>query len=171
MPDDDILQWGSPALHERAPLVTAFDDLLRAQARRLCGRLEAADGAGLAATQVGSLRRMFAFRSSREHEADVLVNPRIVWHSSDQAVFLEGCLSFNSVAVAVRRPYAVQVVASDLHGGERELTCEGFEACLMQHEIDHLDGILTLDRAEPAERRRAIMALLTPSEPALAGVA
>jgi peptide deformylase len=160
MPDDLILQWGSPALYERASVVESFDDLLRAQATRLRRRLVEAEGAGLAATQVGSLRRMFAFRFSADDPADVLVNPRVVWHSSDQELFHEGCLSFNSVLVAVRRPVAVRVVGFDVDGEERELEGEGFGASLLQHEIDHLDGILTLHRAEPAERYRAMAALL-----------
>ena len=161
MPDDYILQWGSPALYEKAPAVQHFDDLLRAQATRLGRRLEAAGGAGLAATQVGSLRRMFAFRLSQASAIDVLVNPQIVWRSEHRELFVEGCLSFNSVAVAVRRPFAVRVVGCDVYGNPRELECEGFGASLMQHEIDHLDGVLTLQRAEPAERHRAITALLS----------
>lgn len=168
MPDDFILQWGSPALYERAPLVETFDDLLRAQAARLRRRLEAAGGAGLAATQVGSLLRLFAFRFTPDDTPDVLVNPRIVWRSPEHTLFHEGCLSFNSVLVTVRRPFAVRVVGYGVHGDERELACEGFEASLMQHEIDHLDGILTLHRAEPAERYRAITALLAPSPVSLA---
>jgi peptide deformylase len=169
MPDDHILQWGSPALYEAAPPVRDFDDLLRAQATRLRRRLEAANGAGLAATQVGSLRRMFAFRLSLEHEIEVLVNPRVVWRSTQLELFTEGCLSFNSVLVAVRRPFAIRVVGYDVYGNERELEYEDFGASLMQHEIDHLDGILTLHRAEPAERYRAITALLRP--PRTAGYA
>jgi peptide deformylase len=161
MPDDYILQWGNPALYEQAPPVKVFDDLLRAQATRLSHRLEAVDGAGLAATQVGSLRRMFAFRLGPEHDTDVLVNPRVVWRSPEHELFVEGCLSFNSVLVAVRRPFAVRVVGCDLAGNEREIEGENFASSLMQHEIDHLDGILTLHRAAPAERRRAITELLT----------
>jgi peptide deformylase len=160
MPDDLILHWGNPALYEQAPAVESFDDLLRAQATRLRRRLEVAGGAGLAATQVGSLRRMFAFRLSPEHETDVLVNPSVVWRSPELALFNEGCLSFDEVLVAVRRPFAVRVSGHDVRGHERELECEDFEASLMQHEIDHLDGVLTLHRAEPAERYRAITALL-----------
>lgn len=167
MPDDLILQWGSPALYEQAPLVAVFDELLTGQARRLTRTLEAAGGAGLAATQVGSLRRMFAFRLSDEHDFEVLVNPRIVWRSRELALFTEGCLSFNSVAVTVRRPAAVRVVGFDPSGKEREFECEDFAASLMQHEMDHLDGILTLHRAEPAERYRAISELLVPQRQAL----
>src|ERR1700761_5181656 len=160
MPDDVILQWGSLGLYERARPVESFDDLLRAQAMRLCRRLEAADGAGLAATQVGWLRRVFAFRSSPEHEPEVLVNPRVVRRSDDLALFTEGCLSFDSVLVAVRRPFAVTVAGYDVHGHGRELECAGFASSLLQHEIDHLDGILTLHRADPTERYRAISELL-----------
>lgn len=161
MPDDRILQWGSPVLYERARVVEVFDDLLRVQAKRLLRTLQGAEGAGLAATQVGSLRRMFAFRLSVQHQADVIVNPRIVWRSEELSLFTEGCLSFDTVAVTVQRPYAVQVIGFDVDGNVTELECEGFAASLMQHEIDHLDGILTLQRAEPAERYRAITALLS----------
>src|ERR1700689_1305322 len=119
MPDDLILQWGSPALYERASVVESFDDLVRAQANRLRRRLVEAAGAGLAATQVGSLGRVFAFPFSAGDEADVVVNPRGAWHSSEQELFHEGCLSFNSVLVAVRRPVAVRVVGFDVEGHER----------------------------------------------------
>ena len=160
MPDEFIRQWGDPALYQHAEPVASFDDLLRARAARLCRTLELADGAGLAATQVGWLRRVFAFRLTRESSAEVLVNPMILWRSEQFETFVEGCLSFNSIAVAVRRPAAVRVAGFDVDGTPRELECEGFEASLMQHEIDHLDGILTLHRAGGAERRCATVALL-----------
>jgi peptide deformylase len=161
MPDDFIRQWGDPTLYERADPIMVFDDLLRARAARLCRTLETADGAGLAATQVGWLRRVFAFRLSREHTTDVVVNPRVVWRSDTVETFLEGCLSFNTVAVPVRRPFAVRVAGFDVYGNQMEFECEEFAASLMQHEIDHLDGILTLHRADRAERHRAITALLS----------
>jgi len=151
---------GRPQLHERAHPVQVFDDLLRAQAARLRDRLAEADGAGLAAIQVGLLQRMFAFRLSPEDEIDVFVNPRITAASHERVTFVEGCLSFNTVAVAVQRPAVVRVTAQDLHGRPRAIECDGFGASLLQHEIDHLDGILTLDRAERTERHRAITALL-----------
>jgi peptide deformylase len=161
MPDDFIRQWGDPTLYEPADPVTVFDDLLRARAARLCRTLELADGAGLAATQVGWLRRLFAFRLSREHTTDVLVNPRVVWRSQQVETFVEGCLSFNTVAVPVRRPSAVRVRGFDVYGNPMEFECADFSASLMQHEIDHLDGILTLHRADRAARQRAIAALLS----------
>jgi peptide deformylase len=141
--------------------VRRADEVLRRQVARMGERLVAADGAGLAATQVGMLRRLFVYRLAAESGVDVLVNPRIVARSQERATFQEACLSFNSVVVAVERPAAVRVVGADLEGRERALDAEGFGASLLQHEIDHLDGILTLDRAAAAERRRAITALLT----------
>ena len=161
MPDDFIRQWGDPALYEPANPVTVFDDLLRARAARLCRALELADGAGLAATQVGWVRRLFAFRLSREDTTEVLVNPRVVWRSDRVETFLEGCLSFDTVAVPVQRPFAVRVTGFDIYGNPMEYQCEDFSASLMQHEIDHLDGILTLHRADRAARQRAIAALLS----------
>lgn len=159
MPDAWIRQWGDPVLHERARLVDSFDDLLRTQAARISKLLDGAGGAGLAATQVGVLRRMFAFRFSPEAPIDVVVNPSILDAADEYTTFAEGCLSYNSVTVAVRRPAWVQVRGQDVHGEFREWQCAGFAASLMQHEIDHLDGVLTLDRADPSERARVIAAL------------
>jgi peptide deformylase len=161
MPDEWIRQWGDPTLRLVAHEVEQVDDILRRQVLRMQRRLAAAAGAGLAATQVGLLRRVFVFRLGPELAIDALVNPRLVAASDEREVFHEGCLSFNAVTVAVERPRAVEVEGYDLDGNARVLEFEGFGASLLQHEIDHLDGILTLDRATPAERRRAIRALTT----------
>ena len=160
MPDDWIRQWGDPTLRLVAREVEQVDDILRRQVLRMQRRLADAGGAGLAATQVGLLRRVFVFRLAPELEIDALVNPRVTARSPEREVFHEGCLSFNTIAVAVERARAVRVAGYDLDGHERVLEVEGFGASLLQHEIDHLDGILTLDRATPAERRRAVAALL-----------
>ena len=160
MPDEWIRQWGDPTLHQLARPVTRIDAVLRRQVARMRERLHAAEGAGLAATQVGLLRRVFVFRLAPEREIEVLVNPRIVARSAERATFHEGCLSFNSITVAVGRPAAGRVTGADLDGRDVVLEADDFGASLLQHEIDHLDGILTLDRAQPEERRRAISALL-----------
>jgi peptide deformylase len=164
MPDAWIRQWGDAALREVAAPVADIDDLLRRRVRRMADCLLEADGAGLAATQVGFLRRLFVYRETREAPVGVLINPRVVESSREQVVFEEGCLSFMAVTVAVRRPAAVRVEAVDLDGRAVTIDAEGSLASLLQHEIDHLDGILTLDRAEPAERRRAIEVLLGEAE-------
>jgi peptide deformylase len=168
MPDAWIRQWGDPTLRLTAPAVTDIDDMLRAQVARMQRLLVDAGGAGLAATQVGLLRRVFVYRLDPDAPPDALINPRIVSASPDIATFHEGCLSFNTVTVAVERHAAVTIHATDLQGDARTLELEGFGASLMQHEIDHLDGILTLDRATPDERRRAIRALSTDDRDALA---
>ncbi len=160
MPDAWIRQWGDAVLREAALPVAGVDELLRRRIRRMADLLVAADGAGLAATQVGFLRRVIVYRTSREAEVDVLLNPRVAGRSDEQELFMEGCLSFRAVTVAVRRPVAVRVEATDIDGRPRTIEAEGQLASLMQHEIDHLDGILTLDRAEPDERRRALAVLL-----------
>jgi peptide deformylase len=160
MPDEWIRQWGDPVLREVAAPIRGVDELTQRQIDRMKARLIVADGAGLAATQIGFLRRIFAYRLNREDDIDVLVNPRVAASSSEHAMFHEGCLSFQAVTVAVSRPVAVRVEAHDVHGRALTIEGEGPLASLLQHEIDHLDGILTLDRAEPAERRRALTTLL-----------
>jgi peptide deformylase len=160
MPDDWIRQWGDPVLREVAAPVRSFDDMLRGQVQRMKRRLAEAEGAGLAAPQVGFMRRVVVFRASLEEDIDVLINPAVVAASGEQARFLEGCLSYQSVAVEVSRPVAVRVSAQSIDGAPRTLEVEGYRASLLQHEIDHLDGVLTLDRAEPTERRRAIALLM-----------
>lgn len=160
MPDDWIRQWGDPTLHEAALPVRRVDDLLRHQIERMRQRLVEAGGAGLAATQVGLLQRVFVYRASPDDPVEAIVNPRLVSLSAERATFLEGCLSFNDVVVSVERPAAVRLEAQTLDGRSRTFDVEGFEASLFQHETDHLDGILTLDRATPAERRRAVAELL-----------
>jgi len=166
MPDDWIRQWGDPTLRAVAGPVVRVDDILRRQVARMRAMLVAAEGAGLAGTQIGLMKRVFVFRLEPEGDADVLVNPRVVAASAARETFHEGCLSFNTVTVAVERPFAVRVEGQNLDGHARLLELEGFGASLMQHEIDHLDGILTLDRATPDERRCAIGALM--GEPARA---
>jgi peptide deformylase len=160
MPDEWIRQWGDPTLRMTAASIACIDEVLRGQVKRMRQRLVKADGAGLAATQVGLMRRLFVFRVEPDGDVDVLVNPEVVGRSRETAVFHEGCLSFNSVTVAVRRAVAVRVAGQDLDGRRRVLDAEGFAASLLQHEIDHLDGILTLDRAAPEERRRAMSELI-----------
>jgi peptide deformylase len=159
MPDEWIRQWGDPALHEPGHAVTSFDELLAMRARRLARHLVRAQGAGLAATQVGVLQRMFAYRVDPEDEPQVLINPRIVASSEETSTFIEACLSFNTVLVTVERPVSVEVTAQTVDGEDMTFTADDYAASLMQHEIDHLDGIITLDRAAPDERRRVVAEL------------
>ena len=116
MPDAWIRQSGDPVLRQPALEVVRADDILRAQVTRMRRSLLDAAGAGLAATQVGLMRRLFVFRTDPENDVDVLVNPRIVGRSQETATFHEGCLSYNSIVVALERPAAVRVEGADLDG-------------------------------------------------------
>jgi peptide deformylase len=124
----------------RAEEVEEFDDELRAVTERMIGVMHDAEGVGLAATQVGILRRFFV--CTIDGEDRVLVNPSVTALSDDTDVDTEGCLSLASVRVPVERATKVAVEARDVSGEPVSLELEGYAARVVQHEVDHLDGIL-----------------------------
>ena len=156
---EHIRQWGDPVLKTSAGPVTEFGDALRHQVARMADLMEGAIGTGLAATQVGILQRMFVYRPEPGAPAVAIVNPVLEEASDETAPDLEGCLSLQGVAVIVERPVAVLVRAQDAEGEELVLEREGHEARVLQHELDHLDGVLMLDRTAPEQKRAAIRAL------------
>ncbi|MDQ8045649.1 MAG: peptide deformylase [Solirubrobacteraceae bacterium] len=156
-----ILQWGDPVLRSQASAVRAFDGDLAARVERMIAIMDRADGAGLAAPQVGDLSRFFIYRVSRGQPARALVNPVIERFSDDTVTGLEGCLSLGraGVHVAVERALGVTVRAQELDGSEVVFDAEGMHARILQHETDHLDGILMLQRTTAEQRRDATRAL------------
>jgi peptide deformylase len=154
-----IRQYGDPALRMKAREVESFDDDLRRLAERMTTLMHEAQGVGLAATQVGVLQRMFVFVD--EGEDRVLVNPVITKSSTTVESDDEGCLSLREVLVPVERPDAVTIEGRDLEGQEVAFELELPSARIVQHELDHLDGVLILDRTDP-ESRRASLAKLRP---------
>jgi peptide deformylase len=148
-----VRKWGDPVLRETARPVEAFDAALHAEVERMTHLLDDVRGAGLAATQIGVLRRVFVYQMP-EGPMQVMVNPEITDASTETQVFDEGCLSLPGLWFEVERPARVSVRAFDEHGEERVFIAEGAEADVIQHELDHLDGVLVLDRV-PAEQRRA----------------
>lgn len=158
-----IRQYGDPVLRSPTLPVTRFDAGLREEARRMVEVMNAAGGVGLAAPQVGALTRMAVMRLEGEESerVTVLCNPRIVWRSDDEEEGVEGCLSIGraGIAVNVARALAVRVEAQDLDGAPIEVAPEGYAARVIQHELDHLDGVLMIDRASPEDRREALRAL------------
>jgi peptide deformylase len=154
-----IRQYGDPVLRTPADAVSQFDDPLRADAERMAAIMHEARGVGLAAPQIGRLRRLVVVRATPEDEVLALCNPRVVWAGDETEVDTEGCLSIGEVTVEVERPVAVRVQARDLSGDPLELEMSGHPARVIQHEIDHLDGILMLDRTTPEQRREALRAL------------
>jgi peptide deformylase len=155
-----IRQYPDPVLRMDAREVESFDGDLRRLAERMKGLMHDAYGVGLAGNQVGMLRRLFVFQKD-EDEVLALVNPRIVARSDETDVEEEGCLSIQGVRVPVERPVAVEVEAKDENGDDVRLKLEGMPARVAQHEIDHLDGTLILDRTDDESRRQAL-AILRP---------
>ena len=155
-----IRQFGDPVLRAPALEITQFDEALADEADRMAAIMVDARGVGLAAPQLGSLRRLVVVRTGEEGEEIVaLCNPRITWSSEETDVDSEGCLSIGEITVDVERAMAIRVEAQDVEGRPIELEPEGFEARVIQHELDHLDGVLILDRTAPEQRREALRAL------------
>jgi peptide deformylase len=155
-----IRQYGDPVLRTQAEPVTTFDAALRADAERMVAIMNDARGVGLAATQIGHLRRLVVIRPADEEvPAIALCNPIIDWRSDEEEVTTEGCLSIGEIVVEVARATALRLSAQDLAGNPVTLEAEGYEARVLQHEIDHLDGVLILDRTTAEQRREAIRAL------------
>ena len=154
-----IRQWGDPVLRLKAHEVTAFDDDLARLAGRMAELMGDASGVGLAATQVGILRRLFVFQNGDDDEPVAVVNPVIVEAGGEQEPNDEGCLSLQGVLVPVERPTTVTLEGKDVTGAPLRLELTGLGARVVQHEIDHLDGVLIIDRTDRESRRGALKAL------------
>jgi peptide deformylase len=154
-----IRRYGDPVLKSRATPVDRFDDALRAQVSRMGAIMNDALGVGLAAPQVGLSQRLLVYRVGHDAPLVTLVNPEIEWTSEDEECGEEGCLSIPGVGVDVDRPVHVRVRSSDEFGESRLVEASGLEARVIQHELDHLDGVLILDRTTKEQRKQAIRTL------------
>ena len=153
-----IRQYPDPVLRMEARPVEDFDDDLRRLVGRMTELMKDANGVGLAATQVGVLRRVFVFAPEEETTA-VLVNPKLVSRGDEVDTDDEGCLSLQGVTVPVERPTTVRIEGRDETGKEVAFDLEGMAARIAQHELDHLEGTLILDRTTPESRREALAVL------------
>jgi peptide deformylase len=151
--------YGDPVLRTEARPVDRFDQSLRDEVARMGLLMIDAMGIGLAATQVGVPHRVLVYRVEHDSPVNGLVNPEILWSSKDKEVMEEGCLSLPSVHVDVERPIHVRVRAFDERGDEILIEASGLEARVIQHEIDHLDGVLILDHAPRDQRKEAMRSL------------
>lgn len=152
----EILFLGDPVLRQPAAEVVAFDDGLRALLRDMFATMYHAEGIGLAAPQIGVSSRVIVLDLRRENEDDepmALVNPRLVWASPEKAKQPEGCLSIPTLEEVVERSAEVRVEAHDAEGDPVSIEADALLARALQHEIDHLDGILFLDRVSALKRR------------------
>jgi peptide deformylase len=154
-----IRQLGDPVLKSRATEVDRFDDSLRAQVSRMAGLMNDALGVGLAAPQLGISQRLLVYRVEPDAPVIALANPEIEWSSDQLEEAEEGCLSIPGINVDVERAVHVRVRALDEEGEPRIVEASGLEARVIQHELDHLDGVLILDRTSRDQRRGAMRAL------------
>jgi peptide deformylase len=154
-----IRTFGDPSLRSKALEVTRFDDRLAEELRRMGQIMDDAVGLGLAATQVGVMHRVLVYRVGSDAPLTAVVNPRLEWSSEERETAEEGCLSLPGVAVDVERPIHARIRAQDGHGEPILIEASGLEARVLQHEMDHLDGILILDRIPKDQRREALRIL------------
>ena len=151
----DVVKYGEPVLTEKAKDVAAFDAALEKLVRGMHETMIHDRGMGLAAPQVGVSLRVFIVGIDGE-PLRVFINPKITAASEETSEYEEGCLSFPGLYFNVERPTAVEVEAFDTHGTPFKLSADGILARVIQHENDHLDGVLFIDRISPAKRRRAL---------------
>jgi peptide deformylase len=154
-----VVKFGDPVLKSRASEVHEFGPELRAEVERMIHIMQDGMGVGLAATQLGVLRRLLVFQAASDSEPSALVNPKIEWMSDELAIAEEGCLSLPKVTMDVERPLYGRISGRDVDGEPVTIEASGLEARVLQHEIDHLDGVLILDRTERKQRKAALRAL------------
>ena len=163
-----VRRFGDPVLRASALPVERFDDALAAEVQRMGELMQDALGIGLAATQVGVLHRVLVYRAYEDDPVRALVNPVIEWASEELEAADEGCLSLPGVHVEVERPARVRVRAQDETGEELQIEADGLRARVIQHEVDHLDGVLILDRISRQARKEAMRAMREAQETAAA---
>jgi len=154
-----VVKFGDPVLKSRASPISSFGPELRAEVERMVAIMRDGMGVGLAATQVGVLRRLLVFQAGPDGEPTALVNPEIEWLSDEEVLAEEGCLSLPGISVDVDRPLHARVRGRDAEGESIVIEASGLEARVLQHEIDHLDGVLILDRTSREQRKGALGAL------------
>ncbi len=156
-----VRQYPDPVLKNPAVPVGEPDDELRALTARMTDIMRASHGVGLAAPQIGVSRRVLVYGMRDDDVVHVLVNPELVERSEETEVENEGCLSLlgGELSIPVERHVRVRVSAIDADGEVVEYEAEGLEARVIQHEIDHLDGVLIVDRAQNDERKGALREL------------
>jgi len=155
----EIVYLGDPVLRTEAEDVTVFDDELRALVRDMFETMYHADGIGLAAPQIGLSTRVIVVDLRRQDEDEpeprrvAVVNPVVTWSSKEVAKQTEGCLSIPGLEEVVQRPVAVTVEGQDPEGNDIVVEADDLFARALQHEIDHIDGVLFIDRVSPLKRR------------------
>jgi peptide deformylase len=161
-----VRKFGDPVLRSKARPIEVFDDALRDEISRMAALMHDSMGIGLAATQIGTLHRVLVYRVEHDSPINALINPELEWSGKEKETMEEGCLSLPGVHVDVERPVDVRVHAQDPHGDPIVIEASGLEARVIQHEMDHLDGVLILDRTARDQRKEAMRVLREQAEAA-----
>jgi peptide deformylase len=164
-----VRKFGDPVLRASALPVDRFDEALKAEVQRMGELMHDALGVGLAATQLGVMHRVLVYRAFADDPLTTLVNPVLEWTSEELETSEEGCLSLPGVHVEVERPAQVRVRAQDESGKQLQIEADGLEARVIQHEIDHLEGVLILDRIPREARKEAMRAMREAQAPSDSG--
>ena len=154
-----VRTFGDPVLKSPAVNLASFGPELEREAAHMVSIMRDALGVGLAATQLGIMHRLLVMQAGLDATPTAIVNPELEWLSDELAIAVEGCLSLPGVTVDVERPLYARVRGRDVHGEPLLVEASGLEARVLQHEIDHLDGVLILDRTEREQRKGALRAL------------
>ncbi len=155
----DIVEYPSPILSQKCHDVTDFNVGLRDLVNSMAEVMYASNGVGLAAPQIGWKERILLIDPSGGEEANlltVLINPRVTWRSPEQQVGEEGCLSLPGVVVQVQRALTIDVEYHDVMGSLQRMRCTELKSRIVQHEVDHLDGIVMLDKIGFLARKLAV---------------
>jgi peptide deformylase len=161
-----VRKFGDPVLRSKARPIEVVDDALRDEISRMAALMHDSMGIGLAATQVGTLHRVLVYRVEHDSPINALINPELEWSGKEKETMEEGCLSLPGVHVDVERPVDVRVRAQDERGEPIVVEASGLEARVIQHEMDHLDGVLILDRTPRDQRKEAMRVLREQAEAA-----
>ena len=161
-----IRKYGDPVLRSKARPIEVFDDALREEIARMGALMHDSMGIGLAATQIGTLHRVLVYRVEHDSPVNAVINPELEWSGKEKEWMEEGCLSLPGVHVDVERPVDVRVRAQDPRGKPIVIEASGLEARVIQHEMDHLDGVLILDRTARDQRKEAMRVLREQAEAA-----
>jgi peptide deformylase len=154
-----VRKFGDPVLKSRASEIRSFGPELQREAQGMIALMHDAIGVGLAATQLGVMHRLLVIQAGPDATPTAIANPEIEWLSEEVAIAEEGCLSIPRVSVDVERPLFARVSGRGVTGEPLLIEASGLEARVLQHEIDHLDGVLMIDRSSKDQRKAALRAL------------
>jgi peptide deformylase len=150
-----ILVIPDDKLRQKTELVTSFDAELKTLIGDMFETMYAAPGIGLAAPQIGIMKRLCVVDVSKRDDEEVpmaLINPQIVWSSEETSLYEEGCLSIPDYYEEVERPASIRLTYQDAEGKQHEMEADGVLATCIQHELDHLDGVLFIDHISKLKR-------------------